>query len=262
MKEGQTPKKILSIISNVILYLFVLICVVGVLLTLTAKQGKDGTATIFGIQMRYVLSPSMEKSEFTNTDDFEIKDIPAKSMVFVRVMPTDPNEAYEWYSNLKEGDVLTFRYVYTTQETITHRIVDIEEKDDKTGFIIKLEGDNKSSEDGALTQVIDTSISNSPNYVIGKVVGQSKALGFMTGLLRTPAGLIIAVIVPCSIILVFEICRIVGVVGLEKREKAEKEKAEKQSELDELKRRLAELEAQNTKQDAPEKDAADASDNS
>lgn len=246
MKEGQTPKKILAIISNVILYIFVAVSVIGVILTLSAKQGKDGTATIFGIQMRQVVSPSMEKNEYTNTDDFEIKDIPMNSMVFVRVMPSDPEKAYEWYSDLEEGDVLTFRYVYASQVTITHRIVDIEEKDDKSGFIIQLEGDNKASEQGALTQIIDTSVENSPNYVIGKVVGQSKLLGSLTGVLRTPTGLILAVILPCTVILIFEVFRITSVIGLEKRQQAEKEKAEKQSELDELKRRLAELEAQKT----------------
>ncbi len=251
MKEGQTPKKILTIISNVILYTFVLISVLGVFLTITAKQGRDGTATVFGMQMRYVLSSSMEESEFTNTDDFDIKDIPAKSMVFVRVVPSDPEEAYEWYSDLDDGDVLTFRYVYTTQETITHRIVHIEEKKDKSGFIIELEGDNKSSEMGTLTQIIDTSLVNSPNYVIGKVVGQSRVLGFFTGILKSPAGLILAVILPCTLILIFEIFRIVNVVGLEKRQQAEKERSEKQQELDDLRRRLAELESQNTKKSTP-----------
>ena len=51
--------------------------------------------------------------------------------------------------NVKVGDVLTFRYVYATQVTITHRITSITEEANGE-FIIELAGDNKNSEDGQL----------------------------------------------------------------------------------------------------------------
>ena len=244
MKEGQTYNKILSIIGNVIMYLFIAISVFGVILTINVKKGDDGAATVFGVQMRYVISPSMEKSEFTNTDDFDIKEIPLNSMVFVSVVPEDESEAYAWYGDLEIGDVLTFRYVYTTQETITHRIVDIEEKEDKSGFIISLEGDNKNSETGTLTQVIDTSLKNSPNYVIGKVVGQSRIIGLAVTVLKSPVALVCIVILPCTAIVIWEILKIARILGADKKQKEEEEKERQKNELEELKRRLAELEAQ------------------
>ncbi len=254
MGEGHTLKKVVTVVSNIILYAFVAVSIIGVLLTLTAKQGKDGTATVLGIQLRYVLSPSMEKSEYTNTDDFVIKDIPQSSVVLVRVVPTEPDLEYEWYDSLEVGDVLTFRYVYTTQETITHRIVDIYEKDDKSGFMIYLEGDNKSSESGALTQVIDTSVENGYNYVIGRVVGVSRVLGFLVKILSSPVGLILAVILPCSAILIFEIFRITSVMGLERREKEAEERKKKEDELNELRRRIAELETKTSSDSLPTSD--------
>ena len=257
MEKRQFLKKTASVIANILLYAFIAICILGVVITFASRKDDDGTATVFGMQMRYVLSPSMEKSEFTNTDAFEIKDIPTKSMVFIRVMPTEPTEARDWYASLKVGDVLTFKYVYVKQETITHRIISIEEKEDKSGFVIKLQGDNKNSEMGALTQTIDTSLENSPNYIIGKVVGHSVVLGFVSGILRTSLGLILAVILPCLIILIFEVCRIVSVLTMDKRVKAEKEKEEKQKELDDLRRRLAELEAQASKGAGSEADKKD-----
>ena len=96
MKElfnNPTFKKVWSIVSNVLLYLFIAICLIGVILTITAKKDEDGTATIFGMQMRLVISPSMEKCDATDVSDFEIKDIPVNSMVFIEVVPTDPTEA-------------------------------------------------------------------------------------------------------------------------------------------------------------------------
>lgn len=258
MKQKLSAKKLLSIIANVILYIFIVISIVGVILTISAKKGEDGTATIFGMQMRYVLSPSMEKSEYTNTDDFDIKDIPAKSIIFVSTVPDDKAEAYEWYDALEVGDVLTFRYVYASQETITHRITSIEDNGSKTGFIIKLEGDNKSSETGALTQVIDTAAQNSPNYVIGKVVGKSIVLGFLVSILTHAIGIIAVVIVPCTAILTFEVAKIVRILTKDKRKKEEEEKAERENELEALKLKLAELEAKANKTEAVEQSTQNA----
>lgn len=245
----QLLKKIAKIAGNVLLYTFIVISLVGVLLTITAKKDADGTATIFGMQMRFVLSPSMEKSDATDVSDFKIKDIPTKSVIFVEVVPDDPAEAEKWYSELAVGDVLTFKYVYVTQETITHRITSIEPKA-TGGYIIELEGDNKSENSDTLSQTIDTSQTDSPNYVIGKVVGQNYVLGLFVNILKIhPSVLIFCVIVPAVGIIIFEIIRLVTLFGAERKKKDQEEKEKQQSELDELRRKLAALEAANAKED-------------
>ena len=243
MEKKELIKKIGKIAGNVVLYAFIVIALIGVLLTITAKKDADGTATIFGRQMRFVLSPSMEKCEDTDVSNFEIKDIPTKSVIFIEVVPDDPAEAEQWYADLKVGDVLTFKYVYVTQETITHRITRIEPKADG-GYLIDLEGDNKAAESETLMQTIDTSEVNSPNYIIGKVVGLNYPLGLFVNLLKEPAILICFVILPSVAIIIFEIIRLVGLFGAEKKQKEQEEKEKQQSELDELRRRLAQLEAE------------------
>lgn len=238
----QLLKKIAKIAGNVLLYTFIAISLVGVLLTITAKKDADGTATIFGKQMRFVLSPSMEKSDATDVSNFKIKDIPAKSVIFIDVVPDDPAKAEQWYADLEVGDVLTFKYVYVTQETITHRITSIEPKE-TGGYIIELEGDNKTENSDTLSQTIDTSNVDSPNYVIGKVVGQNYVLGLFVNMLKNPIILILCVIVPAVGIIIFEIIRLITLFGAERRQKDQEEKEKQQSELDELRRKLAELEA-------------------
>ena len=163
-------------------------------------------------------------------------------MVFIEVVPEDPEAAEEWYASLKKGDVLTFKYVYVRQETITHRIVSEPQKVDG-GYIIELEGDNKNSETGILTQVINTAELDSPNYVIGKVVGQNYLLGLFITALRSPVGMVCMIILPCVIIVILEVVKIVNLLGSDKRLRAEEEKRRRESELDELRRKLAELEA-------------------
>ena len=234
-------KKIGNAVLNILLYVFLAICIFLVFITVLSKRGTDGTAEIFGYQMRVVTSDSMSKCEHTDVSDFQIKDIPIRSMVFVKVMPDDPTKTDEWYRSLQVGDVLTFRYVYATQVTITHRITSITEKE-TGGFVIELAGDNKNSDNGQLYQTIDTSIPNNTNYVIGKVTGQAYLLGVIMSFLMMPVGIVCVIIVPCFIIILIEVAKIVKTLTSDKKKREQEEKAQKDKELEELRRKLAELE--------------------
>ena len=236
-------KKIGKIVSDILLYLFLAICVSTLILAISAKKDSDGASELFGYQMRIISSDSMAKCELTDVSDFKIGSIPLRSMVFVKIMPENEIQADEWYGNLKVGDVLTFRYVYTNQVTITHRVVSIEEKP-LGGFLIELAGDNKNSNSGQLTQIIDTSIENNTNYVIGKVTGQCFVLGVIVSLLKTPLGIIFVIIVPCFIIILLEIIKIIGAFSVERKKQEQEEKQQKDNEIEQLRRRLAELEVQ------------------
>ena len=242
-KKTNKAPKVLKIILDVILYVFLAICIFVVIITISAKRSPDGAARIFGYEMRIVVSDSMAESKYTDVSDYEIGSIPIESAVFIETVPEDKAEATEWYRSLKKGDVLTFRYVYGTQRTITHRITYIKEKP-TGGFEIMLTGDNKSSEEGQLSQLIDTSIPNNTNYVLGKVVGTSEFLGVVLTFLKSPAGIIFAIIVPCLAIVLFEVTKIVRTLTEDKRLRVKEEQQKKESELEELRRKLAELEAQ------------------
>lgn len=239
--EKAKMKKISKIVLDILLYFFLAVCIFSVCLTLFSKRGTDGAVQIFGHEMRVVTSESMAKCDLTDVSDYKIKDIPLRSMVFVKLMPDDPAEANEWYAELHEGDVLTFRYVYGTQVTITHRIKSVTEKE-TGGYIIELTGDNKNSKDGQLTQIIDTSVPNNTNYVIGEVVGQARLLGVIMSFLMKPLGILLAIIVPCFFIMLIEVIKIAKIFDSEKKSKEAAEKEKKEEELADLRRRLAELE--------------------
>lgn len=236
-------KRAANIALNVLMYIFLAVCLFSVFVTVLSKQSRDGVAEVFGYQMRIVTSDSMSESEFTDVSAYEIKDIPIRSMVFVKVIPEDPEDADEFYRGLKVGDVITFRYAYTTQVTITHRITSITENE-TGGFTIELAGDNKTSPDGQLIQKIDTSAPNSTNYVIGKVTGQSYLIGLIMSFFMQPIGIIFAVIVPCLVIILLEILKIANVLGADKKKRAQDEKESRENEIEALRRRVAELEEQ------------------
>ena len=86
-------KKIGKIALDVLVYIFLAICIFSVFITVLSKRDNDGAAEIFGYQMRVVTSSSMEKCELTDVSKFEIKDIPVRSMIVVKVVPDDHDEA-------------------------------------------------------------------------------------------------------------------------------------------------------------------------
>lgn len=233
-------KKVLNIVGNLFLYLIIAITMLILIISITSKKDSDKTATLFGYQLRFVHSDSMEQCDLTDVSDFKIKSIRVKSCIFIETVPESEQEKEEWYKSLNVGDVLTFKYVYSKQETITHRIVDIEEKE-SGGYIITLEGDNKNAETNLLKQTIDTSLLDSPNYVIGKVTGQSYVLGLLVYAFKTPVGIVCLIIIPCLIIIIFEIIRLSRVFGKEKKLKMQEEKKKQDDEIEELKRQIAEL---------------------
>ncbi len=267
-KTATKVKKVINVVLNALLYLFMALCVVMIVLSVTTKKSDTGVVTVLGYQMKVVETPSMEwqediklehlgleTDEIKSLDDLKIKDIPRYSMVFIEVVPSDPEVAKEWYKGLKVGDVLTFMYgeygvISGRQPIITHRITSITEKAEGR-FMIELNGDNKgiSDEDkvspaDTLTQVIDTG-AEGVNYVLGKVTGQSKLLGNVVNIVHQPVGMVFIVIVPCVIILIMEIIKIVGYFTSEKKKKEQEEKEEQQNEIEQLKKELEMLKKAN-----------------
>lgn len=239
-QQNTTLRKALRIAADVLLLLLVALALFCLIITVLAKRDSDGAATVFGYQLRFVRSASMEQCDQTDVSGYKIKSIPTKSCIFVQVAPTDEDELASWYAQLQKGDVLTFKYTYDKQETITHRIVDIA-PNQNGGYTIKLQGDNVAEGAYLMQQVIDTSGEASFNYVIGKVTGQSYLLGLIIYILNTKVGLICVVIIPCAIMIFLQILRIVRVVSNEQRQRLLAQQTEQANEIEELKRKLAEL---------------------
>ena len=240
-KSGVTiAKKVANIVLDVVVVAVLLLALFTIVVTINAKKSQDKDASsIFGYQLRFVQSGSMEKCAYTDVSKYKVKSIKVKSCVFIKTAPTDVEKIKEWYKTLKVGDVLTFQY---KGEIITHRIVKIEEKETGNGYIITLKGDYKSSKDNEpAEQVIDTEVDTpaKTTYIIGKVTGQSYLLGLCVYVLKKPVGIVCVVIVPCLLMIVIQIFRIVNVLGEDKKNKRKEEQANKDDEIEELKRQLA-----------------------
>ncbi len=254
-KSGVTiAKKVANIVLDVVVVAVLLLAFLTIVVTVNAKKSQDKDASsIFGYQLRFVQSGSMEKCAYTDVSKYKVKSIKVKSCVFIKTAPTDVEKIKEWYKTLKVGDVLTFQYNKNDGSAapedyegdsmvITHRVIRIEKKENGNGYIITLKGDYKSSKDNEpAEQVIDTEVDTpaTVNYIIGKVTGQSYLLGLCVYVLKKPVGIVCVVIVPCLLMIVIQIFRIVNVLGEDKKNKREEEQANKDDEIEELKRQLA-----------------------
>lgn len=161
-----------------------------------AAQCFNGGRGLFGHSARLVMSSSMEIDGDGNADH-AVRDIPTRSLIVIQLIPTEQEAREKFYSQIREGDVLTF--VYRTIDgkiTVTHRVKQIERN--KSGFTITLCGDNGAS---AATQLIDTADAESENRIIGKVVFCSYALGVLICILRDPLFLIGICIIVLSVML-------------------------------------------------------------
>ncbi len=240
--KRKTVKKVFSIIANVLVYAFFIICAVSLIISVAnGKDNRDGVE-LFGHKVMRVLTNSMEACEQTDVSTYKIKDLPVNSAIFVELVPEDPAEADAWYAELSRGDVLTFRYYYTQQVTITHRITDIYKNKSGVGYTIHLEGDNKASDANTLTQIINTAeAETSYNYVIGKVTGSSKLLGTMVSFIDSPVGIVCIIIIPSVIIAIMSIITIVATILSAKEKKRRDAEEAKQSEMDAMRQELEAL---------------------
>ncbi len=174
-KDGRKFTR--SLLKCILIFLLVLLA--GGVVMIFFLTGGSG---LFGYQARIVMSSSMEKNPQGNVENYAVRDIPAGSLILIKLVPQDEDARGEFYSSLKTGDVLTFSYkVIGGIAVITHRIRSIERGDG--GYTIVLSGDNGTN---VGTQTIDTSDKQSPNRVIGKVLSKSLFLGALLCVLRQP----------------------------------------------------------------------------
>lgn len=260
LPETNTTKqkvlKALQIAGDVLFCLIIAFALFVLIISVSAKRDADGTATVFGYQLRFVRSGSMEKCDQADVSGYKIKSIPVKSCVFIKKAPApdDQQALNEWCSALSVGDVLTFQYgkygaTNIQDKVITHRIVKIEPKEG--GYIITLEGDNKNDTGSVGQQVIDTTKADGLDYIIGKVEGQSYFLGLCVYALKSPVGLIFIIIVPCMIIIAYEVIKIITVLNKDKKDRQQQEKTAKEDEIALLRKQLEELQKSGVTAETP-----------
>lgn len=170
---GQVPKSVRNlrkankIFNTVLCVIIVPILIINLTMFVKSLINKNEVPSFLGYKFFVVLTGSMQNT--LNIGDFVVsKEINAEE--------------------LKDSDIISFREENTV---ITHRIVNIEEKNGELLFTTK--GDNNNTED--TNKVTE-------NNIEGKFVFKISAIGKIISFFQSIWGIVILILIPCvSIIL-------------------------------------------------------------
>lgn len=158
----------------------------AILCVCAAGAAALGICPLFGYSARIVMSSSMEGDPNIGGDVGRIREIRMGSLIVIELLPTDESAREVFYSEIREGDILTFDYkVAGGIVEITHRVKEIRRS--KSGYQFVLRGD---SADFSGTQRIDTADAEEESRIVGKVVFCSYSLGALVRILRNPLFLV------------------------------------------------------------------------
>lgn len=181
-------KKILHYITTVIMYsVFLVLIFIGLILLMYVidikKNAASGQYKPPLVSAYVIISPSMVPT-------IKVQD----AVVIKRVEP----------ENIKVGDIITFTSTDDRYSgiTITHRVVGVEKT--TTGkYMFRTKGDNNNTEDPTLV---------AENYINGKVILKIPKIGYIQYFLSQAYGWIIAIVIPCAGIIIYDIIKVVKLI--------------------------------------------------
>jgi len=236
--EEELPKgkKIFKMVMNILGYVVIAILLVIDVFAIISRfqigsteeeKATSGGMSLFGYETRIVVSGSMQGSdefyagaEFQAFEHKDIKRIDIKDAIFIQRKDISSEENLNiWMNAIVTGDVLTFKN-HGTADVITHRVVGINKDANGNVVSFRLQGDDPNEDtSSARGQIIQTVY---VDWVIGKVTGVSKFLGNILFLItNNKIVLILVVIVPSSLLMLYEIGKVVYYVWKDKQEDKE-----------------------------------------
>ena len=252
-KEGEKKHgklyKIINIILDVLFVSFAVFAISAIIFRNTTNNSKDGNS-INGYQLRTVETGSMAENNHIDPETYKsysIKTLPVHTLINIQEVTTKNQESF--YEKLAVGDVVTFVY-YTSingklgQYVYTHRLIE-KTMTASEGYKLVLMGDAETPSGGTQTIYTDPlTAEHSLSYVLGKVVWANHGAGEVITFLKSKTAILFLVIIPCSVLFLYEVGKIIYVVTKEKKQKDAIKAGEKQAELESNQAEIENLKAQ------------------
>ena len=223
---GRGAGEIGSAVSAVLVAV-ILVAALAALIVAICYRAQGETLTLGGMQYRIVLTGSMEGEREDS--------IRTHSLIGIRAVPEEEEARAAFFEELEVGDILTFNDWTRTGAggdpvVNTHRIVEIARTVGATRY--RTQGDANDGPDAYLVEQAD---------VIGVVEWSNYPIGAALNFLCSTTGIVVCLIVPASLILIFEVINIVRIVRSDKRSRQQQETAAREQEIARLRRELEEL---------------------
>lgn len=186
MKSSKL-RKVLSIIGNVILWLFVVFAVFMTILVFSSQSNKNDIPSIMGKSFITIQSDSMDPT------------FKAGDLIIGNVLTDDEKKT------LQKGDVITFYSDLNgdgINELNTHRIVD---KYEESGYIYYVtKGDNQS------TNPVNDKNPVISQYALAKYTGtRVPGVGRVINFLQSSLGFLLVIVIPLVLFFLYELYRFV-----------------------------------------------------
>lgn len=216
-------KKILNILSKILIILIIVITVFVVIYTFVSLKSNRKLNNFLGYSALIVRTDSMKATDFAAGDLIFIKEV-------------EP-------SALQEGDIIAFQSQSEDLygEIITHKIREVLTFDNgKIGFITY----------GTTTNTDDEHIVTA-DFVLGQYQGKIPKIGYFFSFLKTVPGYIVCIFIPFLLLILFQGVKCIKVYKKYKAQQLaeiEAEQAEKermQQEIEDLRRQLLEEKQKN-----------------
>ena len=197
-----TGKKILSIVLNTLIWIFVAFSLLITILVFTAQSSKDGVPSIFGKSLITISSNSMEPT-------YKVGDL---------VFMTKVSDAEK--AQLKEGQIITFHAPIDIDgdgmigDINTHVIY--EARHDENTFITK--GENIPHPDNVGENGYEVHYSD----VIGVCTPEGKigGVGNVINFLRSSLGFFLCIVLPLILFFLYELYNFITILVTERQKKA------------------------------------------
>ncbi|MBO4584967.1 MAG: signal peptidase I [Clostridia bacterium] len=194
--ETSTAKKVLRIVGNVLIWIFIIFAALVTVLAFAAQSSSDGIPSIAGRAVLTVQTDSMSRSaeeegKITLQEGWE-RGFNAGDIIIGKKLTTDEMKS------LKVGDVITFKTTLagTNQEGLnSHRIVEVQGSGDSVVYVTR--GDNNLGEDTepvGWEKVICV-------YTGTRLPGLGKVLDF----LQTSTGFLVVIVIPLVLFFIYEL---------------------------------------------------------
>jgi len=165
--NGIKVKTLLSVFGNIIFGVLIFLFIISIIMSVTAKKNKDNIPSIFGYKIMTVLTGSMAP------------DIRPGDIII---------DKHGESKDIKVGDVITYRV--NSEIIITHRIIEVANKDGQ--LLFKTKGDANNVEDNNMV---------TEDQLIGNYCFRIPYGGYVSKFLGSKYGFVIFILIPIAILL-------------------------------------------------------------
>ena len=207
--QNSKAKKIITIVLNVLVWIFLVFAILVTIVTFASQNAKDGVPSVFGSSIVSIQSDSMKSDKKESFKDGDL----------ILIEKINSNEALE----LDVGDVITYRAPIDINndgkkgDINTHRIVS--KRTDEGGIVwYKTQGDNKvmcpNEDDYELRYTDVIGVYNGSKIVV---------LGGILDFLSSSIGFFIFIVLPMALFFLYEVYNLIKIIMAYKVNKAKQE---------------------------------------